>query len=61
MEVGNVMEVWDDVETEAESEESDDCMEDIAEQEFEGDSSEDEISRDTAGPSTSSNRNVRPR
>ena len=64
MEVGSVMEVWEDIETEAESEDSDDSIEDMAAQEFEGDSSEDDISPDTfsaSGPTTVSRRNARSR
>lgn len=54
MEVGNVMEVWDDVETEAESEGSDESeQEDMVTQEFGDDSSEEEdISMALAAPST---------
>ena len=53
--------MWEDIETEAES---DDSIEDMAAQEFEGDSSEDDISPETfsaSGPTTVSRRNARSR
>ena len=65
MEVGSVMEVRENIETEVESEDSDDSIEDsddsiedMAAQEFEGDSLEDDLSPDTF---TVSCRNARSR
>ena len=55
MDVGNVLEMWEDVETEAESEHSEESEEDLVIQEFEGDSSDEDISMPStrsAGPSS---------
>ena len=56
MDVGNVLEMWEDVETEVESENSEESEEDIVAQEFDGDSSEEDINTPptrTAGRSRS--------
>jgi hypothetical protein len=57
MEVGQVMEVWDDVETDAESSDVSSGAEDAAVQEFESGSSDEDI---TDHPSTSAGPSSRP-
>ena len=52
MEVGEVIDTWDDVETEPESSSTSSEGEDLAAQEFEADFSNDDNPSTSAGPST---------
>ena len=65
MDIGQVLEVWDDMHSEVESCSSSECEEDIAAQEFEGDSTDDDATTTpastSAGPSTATACSAHPR